>query len=266
MLKGLIRGLVPDLGAETVVYTLHLGDEQISLNPHIGGRLRMAFQGEKNCIHCGRKSSKLFNNGSCWPCYKKLARNDLCQVKPHLCHYETCREQEWGDSHCMIPTYVYLAKSSDIKVGITRRLPGRWMEQGAVEAIAIAQVPNRKMAGDLELHLSQYLKDKTNWRRMLKGEVVDTSILQVRAKVLDLVPEEFQEYVLPDETVRTFSYPVTGLPEKLTSHNLDKAPAEGCLLGIKGNYLILDTGVLNVRKFAGYSVSFEAEKTDQAVG
>ena len=31
---------------------------------------------------------------------------------------------------------------------------------------------------------------------------------------------------------------------------------KGTLEGIKGQYLILDQGVLNIRKFAGYEVSF----------
>jgi hypothetical protein len=34
---------------------------------------------------------------------------------------------------------------------------------------------------------------------------------------------------------------------------------EGTLLGIKGQYLMLDTGVLNVRKFGGYQIQMEIE-------
>ncbi len=267
MHKGLIRDLIPRLGEETVLYSLKLDDQEIPLNDLVGGHVKVTFSGEKRCIHCGRKANKLFNGGSCWPCFQNLAINDLCQVKPHLCHYETCREQAWGDAHCMIPTFVYLAKSSDVKVGITRNVPGRWMDQGAVEAIPIALVPTRKMAGELELFLSQHLQDKTNWRKMLKGEVVETPILAVRERVLGLIPSEYQGYILNDEAVRHFHYPVTGLPEKISSHDIEKAPAEGRLLGIKGNYLILSTGVLNVSKFAGFLVSFEAEGlTEAAVG
>jgi hypothetical protein len=266
--KGFIRDLAPSLGEDTVEYHLVLGEQRIGLNRLIGAHVRLAFEGERRCIHCDRKSNKLFNNGYCWPCFQTLARNDLCQVKPHLCHYETCREQEWGDAHCMIPTYVYLAKSSDVKVGITRNVPGRWMDQGAVEAVPIALVPTRKMAGDLELILSEHIADKTNWRKMLKGDVVDTPILAVRERILGLVPEDFRAYILADEAVRNFTYPVAEVPEKIASHNLEKAPAEGRLLGIKGNYLILSTGVCNVGKFAGFLVSFEADDpaTEAAAG
>lgn len=254
----MIRDLTPRIGEDTVLYSLLLDDQAIPLNPLIGGHVKLTFTGEKRCIHCNRKSNKLFNGGSCWPCFQSLAINDICQVKPHLCHYETCREQAWGDSHCMIPTYVYLAKSSDIKVGITRNVPGRWMDQGAVEAIPIALVPTRKMAGDLELFLSEHIHDKTNWRKMLKGEVVETPILEMRERILGLIPDDFKGFILNGEEVRHFTYPVAELPEKIASHDIEKAPAEGRLMGIKGNYLILNTGVLNVSKFAGYMVSFEA--------
>lgn len=264
MPKGIIKDLDAVLGDDGVIYRLQIGEQWISLNPLIGGQVRLAFEGEKRCIHCGRKANKLFNSGYCWPCFQGLARNDLCQVKPELCHYETCREPEWGDTYCMIPTYVYLAKSSDIKVGITRNLPGRWLDQGAVQAVPIALVPTRKMAGELELILSRHIPDKTNWRKMLKGEVVETDIREVRAQMLALIPPDFRGYILPDESVRNFQYPVTQLPEKIASHDLEKAPAEGKLLGIKGSYLILDSGVLNVPKFAGFCVSLEAEHLERA--
>jgi hypothetical protein len=256
--KGIIRNLIPRLGDDVVEYNLALGDQMIPLNGLLGSEITLTFEGEKRCIHCNRKSNKLFNNGYCWPCFQTLARNDLCQVKPHLCHYETCREQAWGDLHCMIPTYVYLAKSSDIKVGITRNVPGRWMNQGAVQAIPIALVPTRKMAGDLELFLSQHMPDKTNWRKMLKGEVVETPLLEFRERVLALIPDEYKGYILSGEAVRDFNYPVAEVPEKIASHDIEKAPAVGRLVGIKGNYLILNTGVLNVSKFAGCLATFQA--------
>jgi hypothetical protein len=33
---------------------------------------------------------------------------------------------------------------------------------------------------------------------------------------------------------------------------------EGTLLGIKGQYLILDSGVINMRRFAGYEVALHS--------
>jgi hypothetical protein len=254
---GILRDLKPRLGEEKVLYSLLLDDQEIPLNPLIGADMRLTFAQEKECVFCGRKVKKLFGGGSCWPCFQRLAINDLCQVKPTLCHYETCREPEWGDAHCMIPTYVYLAKSSDIKVGITRNLPGRWMDQGAVEAVVIGLLPTRKMAGELELFLSGFVKDRTDWRKMLRGETAQTSLLEVRERLLPQIPDEYRAYLLPSEPVLYLNYPVQQVPERIAAHDLEKAPAEGRLLGIKGSYLILDTGVLNVPKFAGFKVRLE---------
>jgi hypothetical protein len=256
--EGFIRDIRPHLGTP-IRYELAVGEHVIDLNGLLGRQVRVEHTGKKACGHCGRPVSKLFNSGYCWPCFQTLAENDLCVVKPHLCHYETCRDQAWGDSHCMIPTYLYLAKSSDIKVGLTRNIPGRWMDQGAVEAVAIALLPTRMMAGELEYLLSQHMPDKTNWRKMLKGEVTEASLEEVRAQVLALIPEQYRAYILPPQEKATFAYPVAEVPEKVASHDLDKGAAQGMLMGIKAKYLILSTGVLNVTKYTGYYVRFTAE-------
>lgn len=258
VVTGYIHDLRPNLGTD-VQYTLQLDQQEIPLNELIGTQIKLVHTGRKHCVYCGRETNKLFANGSCYPCFRDLPQNDLCIVKPHECHYETCRDQAWGDANCMIPTYLYIAKSSDIKVGITKNVPGRWMEQGAVEAIPVALLPTRKMAGELEYFLSQHMPDKTNWRKMLQGQVVESSLLEAREKVRELVPPEYRAYLLDDEAVRTFQYPAPPL-EKLASHNFDKEPVvEGTLLGMKGNYLILSTGVLNVPKFTGYQVEVHVQ-------
>lgn len=260
MVTGYIKDIQPSIG-EPVRYRLFVGDQVINLNDLIGSTVKVEHNGQKACCHCGRRSNKLFNNGYCYPCFQTLAECDLCVVRPHTCHYETCRDQAWGDAHCMIPTYLYLAKSSDIKVGISRNIPERWMDQGAVEAVPIALLPTRKMAGDVEFFLSQQMPDKTNWRKMLKGEVTDASLSEVREKVIGLIPEEFRSYILPPQEMLSFTYPVSEVLEKIQSHDLDKAPAEGKLLGVKGKYLILSTGVMNVAKFTGYMVSVTTSAT-----
>jgi hypothetical protein len=63
--------------------------------------------------------------------------------------------------------------------------------------------------------------------------------------------------VLAHETVRFFNYPVCRYPDKVRALNLDKTPeVSGELRGMKGQYLILSAGVLNIRKFSGYEVEF----------
>ncbi len=50
-------------------------------------------------------------------------------------------------------------------------------------------------------------------------------------------------------------YPVLEYPEKPNTLNFDKTPTLGGILkGIKGQYLIFDQGVINLRRFAGYEV------------
>ena len=62
--------------------------------------------------------------------------------------------------------------------------------------------------------------------------------------------------LLAEEEARAFVYPVLTYPKRVSAFSFDThARIEGTLLGIKGQYVILDTGVLNMRKCAGYSVT-----------
>ena len=71
-------------------------------------------------------------------------------------------------------------------------------------------------------------------------------------------PEDFE--ALTNEAVVKINYPLDTYPEKVKSINLDKlGRADGILLGIKGQYLILDSGVINIRKYTGYRLSFSFE-------
>ncbi|WP_309866057.1 DUF2797 domain-containing protein [Desmospora profundinema] len=242
-----------------VRYRLSLGEESVELNTLLGDEIQIRFEGEKACRHCGRRIRKTYNQGYCYPCFRDLAENDLCIVKPHQCHFHegTCRDESFGNAHCMQPHLVYLALSSGVKVGITRKTNAynRWMNQGAVKAVPIAEVPTRKESGELELHLSQYLSDRTDWRRMLKNEIEERDLLQVREEILPHIPERFHPFLLEGEEVCRFRYPLLSTPEKIKTINLDKQEeVRGRLLGIKAQYLILDIGVFNVRKFTGYRV------------
>lgn len=257
----LLKGMIPEYD-DTILYNIELGEEKIHLNSLIGKTLKINHNSKKNCIACGREIKKnTFNQGYCYPCFRDLPENDLCIVSPHLCHFHkgTCRDEEFGKSHCFAEHYVYLAISSDVKVGITRKitLKKRWMDQGAIEARPIALVPDRRTAGLMEHSLKQYLNDKTNWRKMLKGESSgDISI--GFATVQEVLAEEFREYLIDDNTLTTIKYPHVA-PPLLKSLNLEKSPIiESKLLGIKGQYLILDAGVLNIRKHRGFHITMEA--------
>ncbi len=253
-----------------VAYSLPLSDPPLPLNTSLGKTVRIEALGEIHCIACSRKTHKSFSQGYCYPCFRSLARCDLCIVKPELCHYAqgTCREPDWGLANCMQPHYVYLANSSGLKVGITRmsQIPTRWMDQGATQALIIFRVPSRHQAGLVEVALKKHISDRTDWRRMLTGESEAQNMHAKREELLTLCHAGLVKCAMTsaentltppaEEEVQTFTYPILQYPTRIKAHNLDKkAVAEGTLLGIKGQYLILDTGVLNIRKFAGYYVA-----------
>tara|TARA_B100001123_G_scaffold380112_1_gene449516 strand:+ start:715 stop:1512 length:798 start_codon:yes stop_codon:yes gene_type:complete len=256
--------------AETVRYRLPIGDTDVELAPLLGRPLVLEYTGNIFCIECGRKTRKSFNQGHCFPCLRKLASCDTCIVKPELCHYAegTCREPDWAQTHCMQPHVVYLANSSGVKVGITRRsqIPTRWIDQGAVQALPLYEVGTRLHSGVLEVALKSVANDRTDWRRMLRGGQPELDLLSERDRILAAAGDALARSIaglgsdavkfLKDADEMRFSYPVLRNPEKVKALNFDKQDrVEGVLEGIRGQYLILDCGVLNIRKFGGYELS-----------
>lgn len=269
-ISGNVKKLVSNINLNTreVDYSLPIGEQLLPLNQYIGQQLKISFAGEINCINCGRKTKKSFAQGHCFPCMRSLASCDTCIMRPELCHFHegTCREPEWGETNCFTDHFVYLSNTSGLKIGITRgtQVPTRWVDQGAVAAMPIYRVSNRRVSGLLEHPASDLVADKTNWRTMLKGEIPE---LDLKQRFLELEPqleeiaakiraEHGENAILPaDREALTFNYPVIEYPTKVASHNLDKAgEASGKLMGIKGQYLIFDTGVLNIRKYTGYNL------------
>ncbi|MCK9503018.1 MAG: DUF2797 domain-containing protein [Porticoccaceae bacterium] len=254
---------------DCVHYQLPLDDQLIPLNGMIGKTLSIDYLGEIHCCHCGRKSKKSFNQGYCYPCFTRLAQCDSCIMSPEKCHYfaGTCREPMWGESHCMVDHIVYLANSSGVKVGITResQTPTRWMDQGATQALPIMRVKTRQQSGLVEDILREHVKDRTDWRAMLKGNAETADLATLRDALFERCEQKLGELEqrfglqalqrLDDAKPLHFRYPVLEYPQKVTSFNMDKNPRiEGTLLGIKGQYLIFDSGVINIRKYTSYAV------------
>ncbi len=271
--SGNLRKMRTEL-ADPVQYRLPVGDDEVGLNALLGKTLRIEFLGEINCVHCGRKTSKSFNQGFCYPCFRKLAQCDSCILKPEQCHYHegTCREPEWGDTHCMIPHFVYLANTSGIKVGITRhtQVPTRWIDQGATQALPIMHVATRQQSGFAEVMFKDHVADKTNWRALFRRDIEDLPLAAERDRLRELCMAEFAaleqrfglqalQWMETGEEV-AIRYPILDLPDKIASRRLDKMPTvEGTLTGIKGQYLILDTGVMNIRNHAAYAVRVSSD-------
>ena len=234
------------------------------LNPHLGRPLEIRFLGEINCVGCGRKTSKSFSQGFCYPCSQSRAEADICIVKPELCHHgdpqSPCRDEDFARTQCFQPHVLYVSLTSGLKVGITRQpnIPSRWIDQGAVAAVPVAVLPDRRSVGLVEKRLSDAgFADKTHWTRLLKGNPLpgEFDLMGTVAEVVARLEEwEVEGILSPLERLEhTFTYPVDHFPAKVMSFNLDKDPvAGGVLLGIKGQYLLFDTGVINLRKYTGY--------------
>ena len=246
-----------------VKYSLPVGPDLIPLNELTGTSVRFEYMDKINCIYCGRETKKSFAQGYCYPCFISLPQTDACILHPEKCqaHLGISRDMEWSERNCLQDHFVYLALSPGLKVGVTRKsqVPVRWIDQGAWEAIKLAVTPNRYIAGTIEVELKKHLSDKTNWRHMLTGlRISDIDLRHEKKRIRSLLPEEMQQYIIEDDEVYTFDYPVEEYPARIKTLNFDNdSTVEGVLAGIKGQYLIFEDGyVLNIRKFAGYLVDF----------
>jgi len=258
---------------QQVQYFLPLDDHREPLNALLGKQIRLEYLGDIHCTHCGKRSKKSFSQGYCYPCFTKLPQCDTCIMSPEKCHYDqgTCRDPSWGEEFCFTDHYVYLANSSGVKVGITRgsQIPTRWIDQGATQAMPIFRVKSRYQAGLIEDCLREHVADRTHWQKMLKGnsdavdlEEIRDSIIAQSESGLSAIEQKFGLLAIQrlyHQQIVDINFPVLEFPEKVKSLNFDKQPVvEGVLQGIKGQYLILDTGVINIRKFTAYNVQFSA--------
>ncbi len=256
-----------------VAYALPLSDHTIALTPLLGQKIKMTFQGRIYCTACHKQTHKSFSQGHCFSCATTLARCDMCILKPETCHYAkgTCREPKWAEKYCFTPHYIYLSNTSGLKVGITRQNQHltRWTDQGATQARPLLKAKNRYLSGLIEVELARFIADKTNWRAMLKGNNQDLDLATISQALLPKIDSLLYELrlkhgfdaITPVNGKDTYiCYPVVQFPTKITSHSFDKTKEiEGILKGIKGQYLLLDTGVINMRKFTGYEIEFEVK-------
>ena len=243
----------------------------IPLNAMVGKRLGIYFQSWRVCMHCGVERRGFFKDSAyCNACFFSLASCDFCQMQPAKCHYHlgTCREPKWGEAHCMITHYVYLSYTSSLKVGVTRfyNIPKRWIDQGAIRAMPLIATSNRLTAGVIEKHLTQYVSDRTMWKKMLKtpNDYLPTPDLMTEGKRLIALAQPFLATCTNIQICQTeptiIKYPAPFFNTEFTSLNLVKlGQVEGVLLGIKGNYCIMDIGVINLSKFFGCIVKINLE-------
>ncbi|MEL1239481.1 DUF2797 domain-containing protein [Flavobacterium flavipallidum] len=258
--EGVLTKMETEYG-QPIQYYLVFETSFLNVNQLIGKDIAIDFVGFQ-CLNCNKKK-KIFRQGFCYECFYSSAAVGDWIMKPELstAHLGIAdRDLAYEEKVQLQSHIVYLALSSEVKVGVTRKtqVPTRWIDQGANEAIAIVEVPNRYLAGITEVALKDHYADKTNWRKMLTNDIEAVDLVAERLKLEKLIPTEVQQYFYPEKNdLYQLEYPVLQYPSKVKSLSLDKTPNfKGKLTGIKGQYLLFEDGtVFNVRGSEGYVVS-----------
>ncbi len=246
--------------SDPVKYYLIMQNDFLQLNQMIGRELAFTFQSFE-CLNCGL-DKKIFRQGFCYDCFSSSAKVGDWIIRPELSTAHLGiedRDLDYEKSVQLQEHVVYLAVSSDVKVGVTRKtqVPTRWIDQGASLAMPVVEVPNRYLAGITEVALKEFLSDKTDWRKMLTTSGGSMDLMEVFESVKKYIPEEARPFIVAStESSMEIKYPLDTPPKKVKSINLSKTQEfKGKLAGIKGQYLIFeDQSVLNVRNNEGFFV------------
>lgn len=267
-LRGNIRKMKTRLNG-IAEYSLPLYDvlaenHLLPLNELLGSRIKITFDDEIHCVVTGKKIKKTYGEGMSYDAFVSSPQASPSIINPELSRIHegiALRDYDWEMEHHMKPHYVYLSNTSNLKVGVTRvsQVPTRWIDQGASQALVIAETPYRQAAGLIEINLKNFLKDKTNWQQMLKAEPEYIDLENEKKIVLEKLSEELKIYTniyIPETLIK---YPILKYPEKIKSIKLDsEKEIDAVLSGIKGQYLIFDNSkVLNIRSHTGYKISIE---------
>lgn len=258
--EGVLTKMQTEFG-NPIQYYLVFENSFLNVNQLLNKNIEINFVGFQ-CLNCGKKK-KIFRQGFCYDCFYSSAAVGDWIMKPELSTAHLGiqdRDLVYEEKVQLQPHIVYLALSSEVKVGVTRKtqMSTRWIDQGANKAISIVEVPNRYLAGITEVALKNHYADKTNWRKMLTNTFDQVDLIAERLKVEHLIPTEVQEYFYSQKNdLYEMHYPVLEYPNKVNSLSLDKTPQfQGKLTGIKGQYLIFEGGtVFNIRGSEGYVVT-----------
>lgn len=256
LFTGVLKKMNTELDQE-VQYFLDLSNDFIHMNQLLNKPLTLSFQGYQ-CLNCG-KDKRIFRQGFCYDCFYESPLTGDWIMKPELsaAHLEKeDRDLTYEKKVQLQPHIVYLANTGHVKVGVTRKtqLPTRWIDQGAHEALAILETPDRYTAGLAEIALKEHISDKTNWRNMLKNNIQSSDLFEIRDELKKHIPEEAADYFIEHGEKLEITFPVLTYPKKIKSLNFKKqTDYKGVLKGIKGQYLIFeDNTVFNVRSNSGF--------------
>lgn len=259
--QGVLQKMQTEYG-NPIQYYLLFEDNFINVNQLLNNEISIELKGFQ-CLNC-KEPKKIFRQGFCYDCFNSSPAVGDWIMKPELSQAHLGiedRNLEYEKSVQLQPHIVYLASSSEIKVGVTRKtqVPTRWIDQGASEAIPIVEVPNRYLAGITEVALKSHYTDKTSWQKMLKNEITSSNLIEAKERTYEWLPNEVKDYFLSSDSPTKLHFPVLEYPKKVSSINLEKNPIfKGVLKGIKGQYLIFENGfVFNIRSNEGFVVSIQ---------
>ena len=257
--EGVLQKMQTEIG-NPIQYYMIFKNDFLNVNQILNKTITLNFI-KYECLHCGQ-DNPIYRQGFCRKCFFEIPSAGDWIMRPELSTAHLDKEDRdlvYEKKVQLQPHIVYLANSSNVKVGVTRKsqIPTRWIDQGAHEAIEIVEVPNRYLAGITEVALKDYVGDKTNWRTMLKNEIADEDLIEWRNKLKHYIPEEALPYFIESNQETHLEFPVLQYPTKVKSLNLEKTPTfTGVLTGIKGQYLLFsDNTVFNVRGNEGYYIS-----------
>jgi hypothetical protein len=165
--EGNIRRMIPEFVTESDITRgeVHYGwcgadvlEElpAIAMQDWVGKEISVVFDGTIHCTASGKKIRKTFGEGMSYQAWQDSPLAMASIFKPELSRIHegiALRDEAWEREHHLKPHWVYLTQTSEIKVGVTRSDYGvrRWMDQGAVAGIVVAEVPYRQLAGEMEV-------------------------------------------------------------------------------------------------------------------
>lgn len=253
--EGVLQKMQTEIGSPIQYYMVFKNDF-LNVNQVMNKKIKIQFI-KYHCLNCGN-DRPIYRQGFCKNCFFEIPSAGDWVMRPELSKAHLDKEDRdltYEKKVQLQPHIVYLANSSNIKVGVTRKtqVPTRWIDQGAHEAIEIVEVPNRYLAGITEVALKNHISDKTNWRKMLTNTGKDENLIEWRNTLKPHIPQEAQKYFIHNNSETHLEFPVLQYPEKVKSLNLDTTPNyEGILKGIKGQYLLFDDQtVFNIRSNEG---------------
>lgn len=256
MYSGVLRKMLTE-NLNPIGYFLKLEQGFINLNQCLDKKLSIKWI-NSICLNCNIEKD-IFRQGYCKSCFFEIPQTADWVMKPELSQAHLnieYRDLKYEKKIQLQSHYIYLANTSHLKVGVTRKTqaPFRWIDQGANQTIILLELPNRYLAGIGELKLKEFFSDKTNWRKMLTSENDTIDLEEAYKKGIENLPLDLKKYIKSNTyDIVNLKYPVNEYPKKVNSLKLKKEVIyKGKLTGIKGQYLIFeDQSVFNIRSNEG---------------